>query len=119
MMQPIAWLLLAIVHATPALALVRPSLLTTLYQLTPDNPLFVLMHHRAALFAGIVLICLWCAVDAAPRRLGTCVVALSMISFLVLYWQAGQPRALRQIAIVDLIGLIPLAYAMWTAFARR
>ena len=119
MMQPIAWLLLAIVHATPALALVRPSLLTTLYQLTPDNPLFVLMHHRAALFAGIVLICLWCAVDAAPRRLGTCVVALSMISFLVLYWQAGQPRALRQIAIVDLVGLVPLAYVTWAAFARR
>ena len=119
MMQPIAWLLLAIVHATPALALVRPSLVTALYRLAPDNPLFVLMHHRAALFAGIVLVCIWCAVDAAPRRLGACVVALSMISFLFLYLQAGQPRALRQIAIVDLIGLIPLAYVMWTAFARR
>ena len=118
-MQPIAWVLLALVHMTPALALVRPSLLTSLYRLSSDNPLFLLMHHRAALFAGIVLICLWCAVDTAPRRLGASVVALSMISFLFLYWQAGYPRSLRQIAVVDLIGLIPLAYVLWTNFAWR
>ena len=119
MLQPITWVLLALIHTTPALALVRPSLLTSLYRLTPDNPLFVLMHHRAALFAGILLICLWCAVDAAPRRLGACVVALSMISFLILYWHAGYPRALRQIAMVDLVGLIPLAYVLWASFERR
>jgi hypothetical protein len=115
---PIAWILLALVHLTPALALFRPALLTSLYGVDATSPLFLLMQHRAALFAGIVLVALWCAVDPAPRRLGVVVVALSMVSFLILWQLAGQPAALRRIAIVDLAGLLPLALVAWAAFRR-
>jgi hypothetical protein len=117
-MQLISWLLLAAIHATPALAFFRPSLLTSLYRLAPDSPLFLLMQHRAALFLAVVVICIWCALDAQLRRVGTVVVAISMISFLLLYWQAGMPPALKRIAVIDLIGLLPLGYVSWMAFAK-
>ena len=74
------------------------------------------MHHRAALFLAVVVICIWCALDPSPRRLGVVVVAISMASFLVLYVANGSPLALRQIAIADLIGLPALAYVAWKAF---
>jgi hypothetical protein len=118
MTASMAWLLLAAVHAVPALALFRPSLLTGLYRLPPESPLLLLMQHRAALFLGVVFACVWCAIDPAPRRLGVAVVAFSMVSFLVLYLQAGSPEPLRRIALVDTVGLAPLAVAVWSAFVR-
>ncbi|MFN7400208.1 MAG: hypothetical protein ACK5SX_14400 [Sandaracinobacter sp.] len=114
----ICWALLALVHLMPALALVRPSLLTDLYGVGPDSPLFLLMQHRAALFAAVLLVCLWCMFDTAPRRLAVLVVGFSMLSFLWLWWQAGQPIALRRIALVDLAGLLPLAMVSWAAFRQ-
>ena len=42
--------------------------------------------------------------------------AISMIGFLWLYWRAGSPTPLRTIALVDLIGMPFLAYALWGAF---
>jgi hypothetical protein len=112
----ICWILLALVHMTPALALARPSLLTELYGVGADSPLFLLMQHRAALFAAVVVVCTWCAFDAGPRRLGAVVVGFSMFSFLWLWWQAGQPAPLRRIAVLDLVGLLPLAVVAWAAF---
>lgn len=96
------------VHATPALALYRPALLTTLYRLPPESPLFLLMQHRAALFLAVFVACVIAAIDPASRRLALIVTAISMVSFLLLYWQAGAPPALKTIARVDLIGLVPL-----------
>lgn len=116
MLELIAWLILALVHLMPALAFFIPSLLTKLYRLEPGNALFLLMHHRAALFLVIFVICVWSALDAAPRRLASVAVAISMVSFLVLYWLQGTPAPLRQIAIVDLIGLPALVYVIWKAF---
>jgi hypothetical protein len=116
MLELIAWLILALVHAMPALAFFIPSLLTKLYRLEPGNALFLLMHHRAALFLAILVICVWSAFDATPRRLASVAVAISMISFLLLFWLQGAPTALRQIALVDLIGLPALAYVIWRAF---
>jgi hypothetical protein len=117
MMQPISWILLAFVHAAPALALFRPGLLTVLYRLQTDDPLFPLMHHRAALFLGIVVICVWCAFDPTVRKLGVIIVGMSMFSFLAIYWQAGSPVALRRIAMADVFGLVPLAIVAWAALA--
>ncbi len=116
MLQPIAWLALAAVHALPALAFVRPAMLTALYRLTPDNPLFLLMHHRAALFVAVFAACVWAAFDPGARRLASVLVAISMLSFLLLYFHAGSPPALRRIAMVDMFGLIPLAFVAFTAF---
>ena len=116
MIERLAWLVLAAVHLMPALALFRPELLTTLYGLRPDNPLFLLMRHRAALFLVVLVISLWSIVDPAPRRLASVAVGISLLAFLLLYWQAGSPKALRKIAQVDLAGLPALAFAAWSAF---
>lgn len=116
MLELIAWLALALVHLMPALAFFIPSLLTKLYGIAPGNALFLLMHHRAALFLAILVICVWSAFDTTPRRMASVAVAISMVSFLALYWLQGAPPALRQIALVDLIGLPALCYAIWKAF---
>jgi len=118
MMQLILWLILAAIHATPALALFRPATLTALYGLQPDNPLFLLIQHRAGLFVAVFVACLWAAFIPEGRRLAVLVVGISMVSFLVLYWQAGSPLPLRRIALVDLAGLPVLAGVAWLAFRQ-
>lgn len=112
----IGWGLLALIHVMPALALVRPALLTQLYGVDGGGTAFLLLHHRAALFLGIVVLCVWAALDASARPVAAVVTAISLIGFLFLYWQGGSPPALRTIAIADLIGLAPLALVMWAAF---
>lgn len=117
MIERFAWGLLALVHITPALALFAPFLLTKLYGVNAGDPLFLLMHHRAALFLTVVVACIWCAFDPTPRRLGVVLVAISMISFLALYFTNGSPPALKQIAVADMIGLPALAYFAWKAIS--
>lgn len=116
MLKPILWLILAAIHAMPALALFRPATLTTLYRIQPDNPLFLLMHHRAALLFAVFVACIWAAFVPDGRRLAVLVVGISMLSFLALYFMAGSPAPLRRIAIVDLAGLPVLAGVAWLAF---
>jgi hypothetical protein len=118
MLQLILWLILAAIHAMPALALFRPATLTALYRLQPDNPLFLLMQHRAGLFFAVFVACIWAAFVPEGRRLAVLVVGISMASFLVLYWQAGSPTPLRKIAQVDLWGLPVLAGVAWLAFRQ-
>jgi hypothetical protein len=118
MMLKIAWLILAAVHATPALAFFRPATLTTLYRLDNSNPLFLLMHHRAALFFAVFALCLWSVFDSQPRRAAVVLTAISMLSFLALYVQYGSPKPLKTIALVDLAGLPFLCFVAWKAFLR-
>jgi glucan phosphoethanolaminetransferase (alkaline phosphatase superfamily) len=115
-MQTLSWIVLALIHATPALALFQPGLLTRLYAVEPSNQLFLLMHHRAALFLAVVVVCLWAIFDPGARRVAVVAVCISMIAFLMLYAMAGSPNALRTIAIADLVGVPFLAYAAWCAF---
>jgi hypothetical protein len=109
---------LALIHATPALALFRPALLTRLYGAAPGETGFVLLQHRAALFLLVVIIAVWAAVDPAVQRLAVAAVSVSMVSFLVLFAWAGRPRVLRPIAVADMIGLVPLAVVFWGAFLQ-
>ena len=118
MSQLICWLLVGLVHLIPALALFQPALITRLYGVTPDNPLFLLMHHRAALFFAVLVACVWAAFDPGGRKLATILTAISMLSFLILYQSYGRPAPLATIALVDLIGLVPLAWAGWHAFQQ-
>ncbi len=118
MLDRILWLILAGIHAMPALAFFRPATMTAMYRMQADNPLFLLMRHRAALFVVIFIIALWAAADPGARRLASVALTISMVSFLWLYWQAGSPPALKTIALVDLAGLPVLALAMWRAFAQ-
>lgn len=116
MLQPILWLVLAAIHAMPALALFRPATLTTLYGVTADSPLFLLMQHRAALFLAVFAACVWAVFVPEGRKLAVLVVGISMISFLVLYASAGAPEPFKRIALVDLAGLPVLAGVAWLAF---
>jgi hypothetical protein len=110
------WIVLGLIHLAPALALFRPALIGTLYGVDVSSPTFLLLHHRAALFLLVVIICAWAALRPEVRLLATVSVAVSMTSFLWLYAAAGQPPALRTIAIADLAGLPFLAIAAWSAF---
>ena len=116
MRDRLAWLLLALLHAPPALALVRPAMIENLYGVTRDGAAFPLLQHRAALFVVVALVCLWAAADPRVRRLASAACALSMLSFLLLYWLAGAPPGLRTVALADLPFLPVLAFAGWRAF---
>jgi hypothetical protein len=116
MIAQVCWVALILVHAIPALALFRPSLISKLYGVDPDSPLFLLFQHRAALFVVICVVCLWSVFKPEIRQLACVAVGFSMVSFLWLYWAAGAPASLRSIAIVDLVGLPFLAVAGWLAF---
>lgn len=111
----LCWIGLGLVHLTPAAALARPALIGKLYGVPPGGAIFLLLHHRAALFLVIVLMCAWAALRPEVRPLASVAVATSMLSFLWLFAAAGQPQALRQIALVDLAGLPLLAAAAWLA----
>jgi hypothetical protein len=116
MLIVICWVVLAAIHFLPALALFRPSLITQLYSVDGGAPVFLLLQHRAALFLGVFVMCIWAIFHAESRQIAVICVGISMVSFLVLYAISGQPDALRTIAIADLIGLPFLAYAGWQAF---
>jgi hypothetical protein len=111
-----SWVALALIHLLPALALVRPSMLTALYGVEPAEVAFVLLWHRAALFAVVLLICLWAAVRDEVRPLAAITVAISMLGFLVIYAVQGMPPALRPIALADVVGLPFLAIVGWKAY---
>jgi len=117
MVERISWLVLALIHALPAFAFLRPSMIAKLYGVAAGSETFLLLHHRAALFAVVLLLCVWSAFDPATRKLASVAVAVSMISFLWLYWSGGSPPSLRSIAIADLVGLPFLAYVAWKAFS--
>lgn len=116
MVDRLAWLLLAAIHAMPAPALFRPALLTRLYGAAPGDISFLLLHHRAVLFLVVVIVALWAMVDPAVRRLAVVAVGVSMLSYLLLFAIAGRPPALRTIAIADLVGVVPLLVVALGAF---
>jgi hypothetical protein len=116
MMQSISWLILALIHLLPALAFFRPAALNKLYSIEQDNPLLLLIQHRAALFLAVFIACLWAVLRPEARQLAAIVTAISMLGFLWLYWRAGAPKSLRTIALVDIIGLPFLAFAVFGAF---
>lgn len=117
MLQKLFWMVLAAIHLLPAMAFFRPEMIGRLYGVERGSPAFLLLHHRAALFLAILVLCLWAAFDPASRRVASIGVGVSMISFLILYSLAGSPAPLRNIALADLAGLPFLAFVTWKAFA--
>jgi hypothetical protein len=112
-----AWLSLAAIHIMPALPLIRPAMIARLYGVDGEGPLALLLTHRAAMFAMVVAATLIAIFDPAARLLAVVVVAISMLSFLLLYTRAGLPAgAMRTIALVDAAGLVPLAFVAVMAF---
>jgi hypothetical protein len=112
-----AWLVLAIVHATPAAVLFRPSLVQLLYGAAADGPAGILLTHRGALFLGVALAAVWAAFDPQVRRLVSLILAVSLVGFLIVYARAGMPAGpLGTIALVDAMALAPLLLVAWNAF---
>jgi hypothetical protein len=118
MLVKLCWGILALVHVVPAMAFFKPSLLSSLYGVEAGSIAYVLLHHRASLFLGVFLGCVWAFLYPESRQLAVLVVGISMISFLGLFAMAGMPEGLRLIAIVDLIGIPFLLIATWLAFQK-
>lgn len=116
MIDRLAWAALALLHLWPSLALFRPRMIETLYDVPRDAPALLLLQHRAGLFAVVTVTCLWAMTVPDVRRLASVVAALSMLSFLFLYWSAGAPASLYRIALADLLFVPVLAFATWRAF---
>ena len=117
MATKIAWFLLALVHASPAAVLFRPSLVQRLYGVAPEGPTGLLLTHRGATFLAIVVAAIWAAFDPSVRRLCTVAVAIAVVSYLILYVRAGLPQGpLRTIAAVDTFALAPLLLVAWSAW---
>ena len=113
----IAWLLLALVHVSPAAVLFLPGLVRTLYGTAPDGPAGLLMTHRGATFLAIVVASVWAAFDPSVRRLCTIIVAIAVLSYLFLYVRAGMPEGpLRTIAAADAFAVAPLLLVAWSAW---
>ena len=112
----LCWAVLALIHVIPALALFKPALLTTLYGAQTGSVTYMLLHHRAALFVGVFIACIYAIFQPGSRQLAAVVVAVSMVSFLVLFALSGKPDSLRLVAIVDLVALPLLAFAARHAF---
>jgi hypothetical protein len=71
----------------------------------------VLLEHRTLLFAGILVLCLWSAIDPQPRPAALVATAISVLGYFVLYIRHGLPPGpLRTIARVDLLALPLLAF---------
>jgi hypothetical protein len=119
MLVKCCWAILALIHVLPALALFKPDLLTTLYAVQAGSVTHTLLHHRAALFFGVFVACIWAMLKPESRQLAATVVGISMISFLVLYAIAGMPNSLRVIAIADLIGLPFLIFVTFQSFSNQ
>lgn len=116
-MTKAAWAALALLHLMPALPLVRPSLIERLYGVPPEGDLGVLLIHRAALFGVVLIAACVSIVHVDSRKFASFLVAISMISFLVLYVRAGAPAGdLRKVAIADAVGLVPLGIVVWRAW---
>jgi hypothetical protein len=113
----IGWVLIALIHATPAMALFQPALLTKLYGIKSGSGLFTFMQHRAALFLVIVVMCIWAIFSPEVRPLSVICVGISMGSFVAIWAISGAPAALRTIAIYDIIGLGILLFVGWQAFS--
>lgn len=116
MIAVVCWAVLGLIHLLPAVALFRPAMIGTLYGVDPGSATFLLLHHRAALFLVVLVVCVWAALRPEVRPLASMAVGISMVSFLWLYAAAGQPSALRPIAIADLGGLPFLGVVAWLAF---
>lgn len=112
MLETVCWLLLALIHLTPALAFFKPDLIQKLYGIDKHNPLFAILHHRAALFLSVFLVLIWAACDVQIRPVAGSIATVSMISFIYIYHKYQQPAQLKRIYQFDLFGLIPLSIAI-------
>jgi len=109
--ERLAWLGLALIHFLPAAAAFRPGGIGRLYGVTPGGTLALLLEHRSLLFAAVVVLCVWSALDPQPRPAAAVATGISVLGYLVLYARHGWPAGpMRTIAKVDLLALPLLGF---------
>jgi len=120
-----AFVVLAVGHTPPALAVRSTAAIRQLYGRDPAvdatastaptemrDESSILLRHRAAQFGLVVFVCAIAAAWPPARAVAVLVSAWSMLSFLAIYALAGAPQGpLRKIAVADLIFLPALALA--------
>jgi hypothetical protein len=110
----LAFGLLALLHVTPAAVFFSPALTAKLYGVDPSGSAGVLLSHRGALFVAVAAAAFMATFSPESRRLALVVISISMLGFLLTYLRAEAPAGpLRSIAVADLAGLVPLAFAWW------
>ena len=113
------WVALAAIHFSPAVVAFRPGLAKTLYGIEAVGPLAVLLTHRGILFLAVMGVCILAAFDPDARLAAALVTAISVVWFLIVYARAGFPTgALRAIARVDALAVLPLALVTYDAWFR-
>ncbi len=115
MLAELSWGVLSALHSVPALALLKPSLISSLYSCPRGSEVELLLRHRGALFAVIAGLCGGSVVHPAMRPVAAPCVALAMGSFLALFVAGGSPTTLRTIAVADAACLPFLAFALYDA----
>ncbi|MSP75047.1 MAG: phosphopantetheine adenylyltransferase [Rhodospirillaceae bacterium] len=120
MWTSLAFAVVGAIHLMPIAPVFVPETLARLYGITPGEPtLLVLLRHRALLLALVGILCLWASWAAPVRPAALLAAAINVVGFLSFYALYGNPAgALRTIAIVDLIALPPLAFAVWSTLVR-
>jgi len=111
-----SWVALALIHAPPSAATFLPGLRRRLYGgVDETGPLRLILIHRGALFLAVFAACAFAVFNASARELASIVVSISVVGFLLIYLSTAPAsrRPLRNVAIVDAIGLAPLAYVLF------
>jgi hypothetical protein len=104
---------LAIIHALPAMALIAPARLSSLYGFEAgDSVLTTLLQHRALLF-GILSAALIYAIFTPSVRVPILIGAtISMGGFILIAMARGETSgALKSIVFADVIGLVVAVFA--------
>lgn len=117
---PILYGLLALIHILPAMAVLAPARLSSLYGFDAgDSVLTTLLQHRALLFGILAAALIYAAFNASVRWPVLVGAVVSMGGFIVIAIMRGETGgALRTIVIADIIGLIIAAVAallLWRA----
>ncbi len=111
------WLVLALIHVMPAFVLFVPDMTMKLYGVSSEGEAGILLVHRGGLFLAICVAASFAIFMLDMRRLASVIVAISVMSFLIVYLRAGLPdNSLRKVAIIDCFALAPLALVAWQSW---
>lgn len=106
-------MLAGIIHLIPVSGLLGVNQLAALYDITlTDRNLYILMRHRAVLFAILGLFLLYAAFSPSLQPLAIIVGLVSVLSFIAIAWAVGDYNAaLRKVVIADVIAAVALVIA--------
>jgi len=117
MLERVCFGFLALIHVAPAMAAIMPAQLSKLYGVqSGDDTLIALLQHRALLLGLVGFAFIAAAVRPTSEVAWHAVLlgSASMLSFLVFVAINRQFHgSLRKIAVIDLVGLLPLAWLFW------